>query len=75
MDSEVDELTSLMNSCPKWVCGEKELVAYKNAPPPIVSQGKQSKTLYQEHGYPQSKKDEGMILKTQVAWKNEVQKK
>ncbi len=75
MDSEVDELISLMNSCPKWVRGEKELVAYKNAPPPNVSQGKHSKTLCQEHGYPQSKRDEGMILKTQVAWKNEVQKK
>ncbi len=64
-----------MNSCPKWVCGEKELVAYKNAPPPIVSQGKQNKTLCQEHGYPQSKRDEGMIFKTQEAWKSEVQKK
>jgi hypothetical protein len=35
MDSEVDELTSLMNSCPKWVCGEKELVAYKNVLHPL----------------------------------------
>lgn len=25
--------------------------------------------------YAKSKRDEGMILKTQVAWKNEVQKK